>query len=154
MTSINTNIRELSEITSAGSNSWSITSAEIALLRKGCAAPETQLLLLSLLVPWDVTRLKNGEYSPASKGATAQGRAAAVQQETSEHECHKGAWSSAGLLLPQVYMNMSDLGTTWVPRPALIHLTSHLAQVSPCCRMGSRERNALKYFGEPFWGNG
>lgn len=45
---------------------------------------------------------------------------------------------------------MSGLGTTRVPRPALIPLTSHLAHVSLCCRMDSRERKALGYV--PFWG--
>lgn len=62
------------------------------------------------------------------------------------------AWSSAVFLLPQEYINISGLGTPRVPRPALIHLTSHLAHVSPCCRISNRERNAWQcdgiYFGE------
>lgn len=62
------------------------------------------------------------------------------------------AWASADFLIPQEYINMSGLGTTGVPRPALIHQTSRLAHISPRCRIGSRERNVRWcvgiYFGE------
>lgn len=67
---------------------------------------------------------------------TAHGQAAHTQQMRCK-QIHRN-----GCLIFSWFLTPTSLGATGVPRPALIHSTTPLAHVSPCCRIGNRVRNA------------